>query len=253
VKTTSLRTPSYILILSLAISDFGVGVLLQPAYFSLLFAQSTINVPLLIISASIISKVFLPLVAASLLTVTAVTIDRFLAIHMHLRYQELVTTKRSCVVVITILIISLSCGLFYSMVKHTAVEMVNVILIFFVVLLNIFLMLKIYRFLRRQSAQIQAQQQSAQPTINMQRYKRSVNTMYYITGVFVLCYCPTLFTYITFLVTRKTGIELFILYILTYTLLVLNSLLNPVIYFWRIQEMRNAVVQLMRSVRCQCQ
>jgi len=131
--------------------------------------------------------------------------------------------------------------------------MVNVIVIFFVVLLNIFLMLKISRFLRRHLAQIQAQQQSAQPTINMPRYKKSVNTMYYITGAFILCYCPLLFTQTTLMVTRKTGIERFIAETLSEILLMLNSLLNPVIYFWRIHEMRNAVVQLMRSVRCQCQ
>jgi len=89
VKTTSLRTPSYILILSLAISDFSVGVLLQPAYFSLMFAQWTRNVPLWKIGLIIVSKVFPLLVTASFLTVTAVTIDRFLAIHMHLDTKDL--------------------------------------------------------------------------------------------------------------------------------------------------------------------
>ncbi|KAK3741212.1 hypothetical protein QZH41_006221 [Actinostola sp. cb2023] len=53
VKTTSLRTPSYILILSLAISDFGVAVVVQPAYVSLMFAQWTRNVPLWKISFNI--------------------------------------------------------------------------------------------------------------------------------------------------------------------------------------------------------
>ncbi|KAK3731649.1 hypothetical protein QZH41_007512 [Actinostola sp. cb2023] len=62
VKTTSLRTPSYILILSLAISDFGVAVVVQPAY-----------------------------ILVSFLTVTAVTMDRFLAIHLHLRRRLLRT------------------------------------------------------------------------------------------------------------------------------------------------------------------
>jgi len=139
------------------------------------------------------------------------------------------------------------------MVEHPAVEMVDVIFSFFVILLNVFLMLKISRFLRRHLADNHAQQQSAQPTIKMQIYKRSVNTMYYITCVFLLCYCPTLFTQTTFIVTRKTGIEQFIANTSTNTLLMLNSLLNPVIYFWRIPAMRNAVVQLMRSVRYQSQ
>ena len=43
---------------------------------------------------------------ASFLGVTAVTVDRFLAIHLHLRYQELVTHKRVVAGVISIWVFS---------------------------------------------------------------------------------------------------------------------------------------------------
>ena len=52
----------------------------------------------------IIFYVYLVLVnlfySASFFGVTALTVDRFLAIHLHLRYQELVTHKRVVAVVI---------------------------------------------------------------------------------------------------------------------------------------------------------
>ncbi|KAK3731146.1 hypothetical protein QZH41_000004 [Actinostola sp. cb2023] len=64
VKTTSLRTPSYILILSLAISDFGVAVVVQPVYFSVMFAQWTRNVPLWTISLNIATGLFFSYVCA---------------------------------------------------------------------------------------------------------------------------------------------------------------------------------------------
>jgi len=89
VKTTSLRTPSNILVLSLAISDFGIGVLMQPAYCWSLFAMFTNNASLLATSSKIFEVSFNLLIHGSFLTITAITIDRFLAIHLPLMYQEI--------------------------------------------------------------------------------------------------------------------------------------------------------------------
>ena len=53
---------------------------------------------------------------ASFFGVVAVSVDRFLAIHLHLRYQELVTHKRVVAVVITIWLL----GVFFpSMISWT--------------------------------------------------------------------------------------------------------------------------------------
>ena len=51
----------------------------------------------------------------SFLSVVAVSIDRFMAIHLHLRYQELVTHKRVVAVVISIWLFSASFSLAASL------------------------------------------------------------------------------------------------------------------------------------------
>ena len=56
---------------------------------------------------------------ASFFGVVAVSIDRFLAIHLHLRYQELVTHKRVVAVVITIWLFSV---FFPSMISWTTYD-----------------------------------------------------------------------------------------------------------------------------------
>ena len=115
---------------------------------------------------------------------------------------------------------------------------------------NIYLMLKISRVIRRHSAQIHAQQHRQRPTMNMQRYKKSVNVMNYIIGVFVVCYLPSFIVFIVYdvLKTKMLGknVELYYILHLSITFVLMNSGLNPLIFCWRIEEIRNALVQLLR-------
>ena len=91
-RTSSLPKTLKTLLLSLAVSDVGVGLLGQPLYISLLVMWLQQNDPgfnaykgfLIVSGAAAIDSFF---------GVVALSVDRFLAIHLHLRYQELVTHK----------------------------------------------------------------------------------------------------------------------------------------------------------------
>jgi Na+-transporting methylmalonyl-CoA/oxaloacetate decarboxylase gamma subunit len=127
----------------------------------------------------------------SFLTLTAITVDRFLAVHLHLRYQELVTTKLYSLIVFLIWVLSLFIGIFRMFVETGGnILTVGVIIFIFLLILNVYIHIKISRVIHRHTVQIQAQQQAAQQSIDMPRYKKSVNTMYYVIGAFVLCYVP---------------------------------------------------------------
>ena len=103
-KTFLLPKPLKTFLLSLAVSDLGVGLVVQPLYITLIIkeleqdtestASYTMKRALLIVIT-----VFL---FASFFGVVAISVDRFLAIYLHLRYQELVTHKRVVAVVISI-------------------------------------------------------------------------------------------------------------------------------------------------------
>ena len=101
-KTPSLAKTLKTLLLSTAVSDLGVGFLVQPLYVAILvmnIQQNTESIAYVTVyKAFFIQKKIL--VLASHFGVISLTVDRFLAIHLHLRYQELVTHKRvvvSCV------------------------------------------------------------------------------------------------------------------------------------------------------------
>ncbi|KAL9981993.1 hypothetical protein ACROYT_G010769 [Oculina patagonica] len=89
------------LLLSLAVSDVGVGLLSQPLYTLLLVNHLQEENPscAFYMAFDIMISLF---AIASFFGVVAISVDRFLAIHLHLRYQELVTHKRVVAVVISI-------------------------------------------------------------------------------------------------------------------------------------------------------
>ena len=95
-KTSSLPKTLKTLLLSLAVSDLGVGLLVQPLYVAILLMeidQNTNSTDYGAVNKAYViqKKIF---VMASHYGVFALTVDRFLAIHLHLSYQELVTHKR---------------------------------------------------------------------------------------------------------------------------------------------------------------
>ena len=108
-KTSSLPKNIKTLLLSLEVSDLGVGLIVQPLYIAIRAMElepdfgnnSTYKTTF---------KAFLFWLYlfsyASFFGVTTLAVDRFLAIHLHLRYNELVTHKRVIDVVISIWVLS---------------------------------------------------------------------------------------------------------------------------------------------------
>ena len=102
-KLSSLPRPLKTLLLSLAVSDLGVGLTVQPSYIATLVMQmehKTESNP----ADNITYKFFVFTVNlfgyASFFGVTFLSLHRFLAVYLHLRYQELVTHERVVVVMV---------------------------------------------------------------------------------------------------------------------------------------------------------
>ena len=76
--------------------------------------------------------------------VVAVSVDRFLAIHLHLRYQELVTHKRVVAVVISIRLLSAFFPSMISWTTHDIYYLVEFLLGVFSLVLTGIVNIKIY-------------------------------------------------------------------------------------------------------------
>ena len=95
---------------------------------------------------------------ASFFGVVAVSVDRFLAIHLHLRYQELVTHKRVVAVVILIWLMSTFLSLMTLWVSFDIRNLISALLGVVGLLLTMLVYIRIYLAVRRHKNQIQIQQ-----------------------------------------------------------------------------------------------
>ena len=253
-KTSSLPKPLKTLLLSLAVSDLGVGLLVQPCYISLLVTkleQQTASAD----ESKQIKQLFVIMVNlfswSSFFGVTALSVDRFLAIHIHLRYQELVTNKRVVAGVISIWVISI----LFLLLRLWTPE--NIIFVMFGIIdaasyiTTAFLNYKIYRTVRQHQTQIQnlQVQQLAQDTTagiaNNGRQAKSAMAVVYIYIVFLVCYLPnTCMFWATALTDEPLNVMLRTYFM---TLIFFNSSLNPLIYCWKMRHIRNAVMNMLRN------
>ena len=244
-KTPSLPKPLGTLLLSLAVSDLGVGLLVQPLYIALLLntlQHNSSNCFLVTAFVIIMSMV----TSASFFGVVAISVDRFLAIHLHLRYQELVTHKRVVAVVISIWLISLLSPLiffqpFISFLISAVFGAVSQAVISF-------LYLKIYLVVRRHKKQIHDQRQSTQnlmeTTANL---NKSASGTFYVYLVFSVCYLPHFCTLCVSKIYGPTTVTQGLAFY-TVTLIFLNSSLNPVIYCWKMRHIRRAIMNTLRRI-----
>ena len=251
LKASSLPTPLKTLLLSLAVSDLGVGLVVQPFYFGLLvkWLQRDNSTDAECNAFLFVTYLFS---AASFVGVIALSVDRFLAIHLHLRYQELVTRKRVGAAVISNWVFSTFISLLNWRVSTNVTYVVFAVIGGIGLAVSAVLYIKIYFIVRRHRVQIQALQlrqviQNGDEMANTARLQGSAVGIFYVYLLALLCNLPQ---FCSFAVVAKseltTGIKVFD--ISSGTLMLMNSSLNPVIYCWKMRHIRSAVVDILRNM-----
>ena len=240
--STSIRLPSKLLLCSLVLTDLGVGLVVQPQFATFLITRmkESLGISCFFIKSNTVTGH--TLACASLLTMTAISLDRYIALFFHLKYHEIVTTRRVCVV----LAIIWSCSgiyastLLWNQILHAPITITGTIVCFVVMSVAY---IKIYRGLRHQhghqvqdQAQVQAQQQTGN-TLDLAKYRRSASSMLWIYGLFILCYLP----YICIRCFSST-VLIYCIFDFALTVVFLNSYLNPIVYCLRLPEIRADVL-----------
>ena len=249
-KTSKLPKTLKTLLQSLACSDVAVGLFSQPLYTFFLInwlrlhnlGCNTAQV------RTILSRLFL---TASFLSVVAVSVDRFLAVHLHLRYQELVTHRRVVIVVIGIWVYSVFVSLVILWGLLSTRDLIRSLSAAFGFIITPVVYIRIYQTVRRhknhiQSMQIRDEAQSEEIKNLTALIKYTVG-IFHVYLVFLVCYLP-LFICMAVIQFYGSSIVLKKLFLFLLTLVFLNSSLNPVIYCWKMRHIRHAIIDILRKM-----
>ena len=255
--TPSLHTPSAVFLFTLALSDFVVGIYVQPLCAAHLLAALTHNLSLFCTTGAMLYPVGTYLAIYSFMAIAAVTVDRYLALVLHLRYAAIITISRVIKFNIAVFIVSFPVVLCYWFSRIDWIRTTSLFIVIFLFIFGTFAIpfcyCRIFMILRRHKKQLQDQNNLAKrihgfSENNLSKYRKSVLAILYVLGLMVLSYLPCIisFTLANFFdkdVSREV--------IFASSMVVLwNSSFNPLFYCWRITEIRRfAIWKLRRTSR----
>lgn len=241
-KTPSLQTPSKILLCNLALTDLLVGAVVQLLHVTFYIHALIRSFYIFCLSWRINRRIGYSVGMVTMETLAAISIDRCLAIKTRVGYRNIVTKKR----VITFLVFSWVFG-FAVVVISIQFAAVNTLLL--TTSVNILFLLSIittsysisFHAMKKMSSRVNPNQPNQSPAgFNIWKYRRSLITMVIVLAICLLSYLPMVL-YNAFSLSSLGNVamrhiaEFFI---------TLNSSLNPVLYLWRMKDLRAAAKRL---------
>lgn len=186
----SLRTPSYVLLTGLAITDFCTGLLTQPLFAVYKLADVTRNGKVYCVASIVTESVGLYFSSLTFVVIAMIAVERWL----HMSRISLLTVPRVVILYITFVVLLIPVvftRIYNSYHPYEAFNIFKVIFLFLAavfVLVTAFAYFKVFQIIRHHQNQVQTNES----TINMEAYKTSIFTILYILAIFVLSYFPYL-------------------------------------------------------------
>ena len=159
-KTPTLHSPANILLAGLAISDFAVGLIVEPLLLTLLLLPGTYGLTpsTYRVICLVYDNMEYILCGVSFCSITAIGVDRVLALQLHLRYNSIITTSRAILAVIAIwLWLGFWSVLWLEEFDIRPANSLTAIKVFLLLTVNFAIYLKIHLIVRRHQKQIQHQ------------------------------------------------------------------------------------------------
>ena len=254
-NVSSLHPVTKLLLRCLAVTDLCVGLISQPLFVSIILNSVTkINIAVLYYDmAAMVTSSFI-LSGVSISTLMALSVDRLLALLLGLRYRQVVTLRRVSTTICYFWFMCVACGFVYSFWSHFVAYTTGTVLGLISSFISIFSYMKIFLTLRQRQAQVQFQGGHERVRggipLNIARYKRTVSSIAWVQLALAVSYVPFYISVVIIEVFGWRGMKADVVWTCTTTLLYCNSSLNPILYCWRIKEVRQAMKNTAKRLFC---
>ena len=236
---------SNILLALLASTDLMVGLILQPTFIAMITTVVQGKSGFCALQTDFIRHCAGCLVSASLTHLALISTERYLAIKHPFIYKTIVTEAHllfasTLAWLLSIFLqISIAFGetLYFSM-KTTY----HIVIVSFIILCHV----SVYRETNRHERHVAAHQVTKEARGKFEKHKKALKITSIVLGTLLICYTPLAILRMT-LPKYRYEISLnasYTVFVLTATVALLNSLINPVIYSVRLRQFRVAIIEL---------
>ncbi|XP_044168520.1 melanocyte-stimulating hormone receptor-like [Acropora millepora] len=249
-KETSLHKPSKVLLRNLVASDLCVGfVQLVFVAYVISILQRQWQICRLFYLVFVLSGTIS--VAVSLWTITAISVDRLLAMLLKVRYRQVVTLRKVYVVAIASWVFN---GIGFASLwyfSHNTRNVLSVLTIAVCLFTSAYCYTRIFIRLRHQHSQVSnlREVENQQRRADITRYRKTVWSALWLQLAMLFCYLPYLLL-ASFAFLKNIPLSVLVTPAnITITLMYFNSTLNPILFCWRIVEVRRAVKNILPCSR----
>ena len=244
-RTRSLQTPSNILLCSLAFTDLLAGIVVHPIFVAFKARLLCGDFECTVLLAKEVLVIYTGIL--SMLTLLSISVERLIALSVHLRYRELVTIPRVLAVAVTTwLSWSFAVCAWPLGLDIFAFSLLCVVIIAIVGIALVLTCAIIFRILRRHQMMIRDQTKLRhEDAKTLSRSRKSAAVILQVVVLFFVFYSPCVYATIRFNVTKNFNIGQNILWEITETVALMNSSVNPLLYYWKMGSIRRAVKNLL--------
>ena len=238
-RVSSIYPPTKLFFRCLAATDLCVGLIVQPLYTTSIMSYAMeMNENVSYYTGKICATSSTILCGVSLLTTTVISVDRLLALLLGLRYRTFVTLRRARFVITCIWIMMATIAMI-GLWKADVFNKVTSVMTVLSLITSMSSYAKIYLTLRKHQTQILKDSTHGQPyvvgfAVNIARYRKTVSSILWVQLALLACYAP-------YGIVAGMKINTLACYLVSSALVHLNSTLNPILYCWKIREVRKAV------------